>query len=144
MYDKKLKYSIFDTSTLVILTLPPHCSHKLQPLDVGVFYSFKVFIGYEHEKSLLNNPGKTITFCEIGEFVKHAYSASFTKENIESGFRATGIFPFNRNIFSEVDFLSSDVTDRPNMNATAENQELPLLQCRICRPSTHCCRPFIC
>jgi hypothetical protein len=113
---------------IVILTLPPHCSHKLQPLDVGVFYSFKVFIGYEHDKWLLNNPGKTITIYEIGEFLKNAYSESFTKENIESGFRATGIFPFDRNIFSEVDFLSSDVTDRPNMNATAENQELSLLQ----------------
>jgi hypothetical protein len=61
---------------IIILTQPPHCSHKLQPLDVGMLHSFKVFIGYERDKWLLNNPVKTITIYEIGEFVKNAYSAS--------------------------------------------------------------------
>lgn len=99
---------------IVMLTIPPHCSHKLQPLDVGVFYSFKVFVGYEHDKWLLNNPGKTITIYEIAEFVKNAYSTSFT-----------GICEFNRNIFTEVDYLSSAVTDRPNPDTDPiQDQEL--------------------
>lgn len=39
-----------------------------------------------------------------------------TPSNIQAGFRNTGIFPFNRNLFTEVDFAPSYVTDRPNPN----------------------------
>lgn len=38
---------------------------------------------------------------------------AFSKENIETRFEVTGIFPFNRNIFKDEEFLSSYVTDRP-------------------------------
>jgi hypothetical protein len=33
--------------------------------------------------------------------------------NIKAGFLATGIFPYNRNVFPDEKFLSSYVTDRP-------------------------------
>lgn len=37
------------------------------------------------------------------------------KQN-QSGFRTTGIFPFNRDIFTDIDFMPSYVTNRPNPN----------------------------
>ncbi|KAI4455452.1 hypothetical protein MML48_9g00007883 [Holotrichia oblita] len=46
-----------------------------------------------------------------------AWDRSATPSNIKSGFRSTGIFPFDRNIFTEQDFLCSFVTDRPENNA---------------------------
>ena len=30
---------------IVLLLLPPHCSHLMQPLDVGVFFPLKQAIG---------------------------------------------------------------------------------------------------
>ena len=39
-----------------------------------------------------------------------------TPLNIKSGFRATGIEPFDENVFTEEDFLPSSVTDRPQVN----------------------------
>jgi len=36
-----------------------------------------------------------------------------TPENIRSGFRVTGIYPFDRNIFTPDEFISTYATDRP-------------------------------
>lgn len=38
-----------------------------------------------------------------------------TPVNIRKSFMKTGIYPFDRHIFSEVDFMPSSVTDRPEV-----------------------------
>jgi hypothetical protein len=59
---------------------------------------------------------------EVSELVKQALSAT-SSTNITSGFRATGRYPFNRDIFPEEDYAPV-VTDRANPEdeprATAE------------------------
>ncbi|XP_072396451.1 uncharacterized protein [Diabrotica undecimpunctata] len=42
---------------VTILTLPPHCSNKKQPLDVAVFSSFKEHYNNDMQGWLLNDPG---------------------------------------------------------------------------------------
>lgn len=42
---------------------------------------------------------------------------ALTPANIQAGFQKTGIYPFNRDIFQEIDFAPSFVTDRPNPNS---------------------------
>lgn len=45
-----------------------------------------------------------------------------TPGNIIGGFQKTGIFPFDKDIFTEADFLHSCITDRPdpqNSNSAA-------------------------
>jgi len=44
-----------------------------------------------------------------------------TVENIASGFRVAGIFPFNPDVFGPNDYVESPVTDRPNTEATTAN-----------------------
>ena len=39
-----------------------------------------------------------------------------TPENITSGFRAAGIYPYDPNIHKPTDFMPSAVTDRPDPN----------------------------
>ncbi|KZS19716.1 Uncharacterized protein APZ42_013767 [Daphnia magna] len=79
---------------IVMLSFPPHCSHRLQPLDVGVFRPFKISIH------------------EIAELTRDPYLQKITPSNICSGIAKAGIHPFNRNIFTEQDFLPAFITDR--------------------------------
>ena len=59
-----------------------------------------------------SNPGKSVTIYEIPALVKKAQLAAMTPKNILSGFECTGTWPFNRKIFTELDFAPAAVTDR--------------------------------
>lgn len=104
---------------VVVLSFPPHCSHRLQPLDRSVYGPFKRFISAAQDSWMRNHPGKPMTIYDIPSLVSEALPKAITPANIMNGFKATGIFPFNRNIFSDADFAPSSTTDRPQQQTTA-------------------------
>lgn len=110
---------------VVILTFPPHCSHRLQPLDVSLYAPFKIKYRIAQNNWLTSHPGKTITIYNVASLSKIAYFAAFTKSNIINGFQRTGIYPLNTEIFSEEDLLPSSVTDRPLINETSNEDNVP-------------------
>lgn len=110
---------------IVLFTFPPHTSHKLQPLDRGVFGPFKKFYNTAATNWLQSNPGKPITIYDLSEIVGTAYPRGFTPINIQGGFRAAGLWPFNENIFGDDEFFSASVTDRPLPHITAETESIP-------------------
>lgn len=61
-----------------------------------------------------SNPGKALSIYEVAQMVGRAFPLSFTSSNILSGFAVSGISPLNQDIFSEDEFLSCYVSDRPN------------------------------
>ncbi|XP_050301599.1 uncharacterized protein LOC126739820 [Anthonomus grandis grandis] len=97
-----------------ILTLPPHTTQKTQPLDVGIMKPFKEYYNASIDSWMLRKPGIPVTIYELASFIGIAYQKAMTPSTITNAFRKTGIFPFDRNIFSEVDFMPSSVTDRPD------------------------------
>lgn len=97
-----------------VVTIPPHCSDKIQPLDIAVYRSTKSFYNAEMDKWMCNHPGKTITIYEVAELFGAAFYRSMTPSNICSAFKTAGIFPFNPDVFAEELYLCSQVTDRPN------------------------------
>lgn len=105
-----LKYCRFNG--IVLLTLPTHCSHKLQPLDVTCYAPFKTYYNKAMDEWMLNHPGVSIDIYNVSEIVGKSYGAAFTPNNIIKGFKHTGIFPLNSAVFQESDFLCSFVTDR--------------------------------
>lgn len=46
---------------IVMLSFPPHCSHKLQPLDRSVFGPFKKYASTSQDSLMRNNLGKSMT-----------------------------------------------------------------------------------
>lgn len=96
-----------------VLSFPPHCSHRLQPLDVSVFGPFKTAINNQCENFIRMNPGRAIQIFDIPAMVNRALELGATEMNIKSGFRASGIWPLEPDIFQEIDFLPSETTNRP-------------------------------
>ncbi|XP_072392183.1 uncharacterized protein [Diabrotica undecimpunctata] len=78
---------------VIILTLPPHCSNKLQPLDVSIFSPFKAYYNAGIDSWLLNHPGKPISIYQIAQCVGEAHMKALTPTNILSGFNKTEFFP---------------------------------------------------
>ncbi|XP_059053650.1 uncharacterized protein LOC131847939 [Achroia grisella] len=106
---------------IVLLSFPPHCTHKLQPLDRAIFGPFKKMINTATDNWMRNHPGQTMTIHYIPGIVNEAFPLSVTDRNAIAGFACTGISPFNRNVFTAVDYAPSSVTDRP----LQVNNEIP-------------------
>lgn len=96
---------------VILLTLPPHCSHKIQPLDKTVFGPLKRYYNEACRNWLTNHPGRRISIYEIAGLVGQAFPFAFSTNNILSGFSKVGIYPFNSSIFTEEDFAAASVTD---------------------------------
>ncbi|XP_067291829.1 tigger transposable element-derived protein 1-like [Pseudorasbora parva] len=98
---------------VVLLSFPPHCTHQLQPLDRTVYGPLKKHLNSEMDKWHRRHPGTTITIYDLPEMVKKILLLAASPQNVKKGFQCTGIWPYNKNIFSEVNFLPAYVTDRP-------------------------------
>lgn len=105
---------------VIILTFPPHCSHRLQPLDISVFGPFKNYFKVAQNDWMVSNPGKTVSIYHLPKFANSAFISAFTPKNICAGFSKAGIHPFDRNIFGEQDFLYASVTDHEDPNKQVE------------------------
>nr|XP_047132477.1 MFS-type transporter clz9-like [Hydra vulgaris] len=97
---------------ITMLSFPPHCSHKLQPLDRSVYGPLKRYYNAACDDWIVSNP-RPMTIYDIASVVRKAYTQAFTLSNISAGFAVAGVEPFNPNIFSDNEFLSSYVTDCP-------------------------------
>lgn len=108
---------------IVVLSLPPHTSHKLQPLDRSVFGPFKRLVNTKCDiwESSPDNVGKTIKINDIPGIINGTLDRAASNENIRAGFECTGICPLNENRFTELDFAPSIVTDRALIPADVDN-----------------------
>ena len=106
---------------IVLLSFPPHCSHKLQPLDRAVYGPFKRYYNSACDCWMKENRGKAMTIYDIPDMVGRAFPKAFAPVNIQSGFKVARIFPFDRDIFSDLEFFPSDVTDRFVPSAGTDN-----------------------
>lgn len=96
---------------VIIVSFPPHCTHRLQPLDVSIMGPLSTYYSQEVMTWLRNNPGRTATMFQLGNLFGSAYAKAATLQNAMSGFSKTGICPLNAYIFSEHDFVSATTTD---------------------------------
>ncbi|XP_050499832.1 tigger transposable element-derived protein 4-like [Diabrotica virgifera virgifera] len=109
-------YNFCRDNGIAVLTIPPHSSHSLQPLDVSFYFPLKTAFNSECSKYLTSHPGEKITPSEIAELFNLAFSRVATPEKAIKGFKETGIFPYNPDVFTDEDFapaetLQSTVSD---------------------------------
>lgn len=143
---------------VVMIGLPPHTTHRLQPLDVSFFGPLKTYYSQACDYYMVNHPGKTITDKEVGRLFGEAYVKAAAVGTAMKGFEKCSIEPFNPAVFSDLDFMPSDVSERRQVNLTNLDNEFssddddPLMNLKlqnkiqdqaiipeteIMRPSTH-------
>ena len=83
---KTLNY--FRRNRVIFIALPSHSSHRLQPLDVTVFNSYKSFLqAFLHSAARVKS---VLNAFNLASLITHAYDKSMTISNIRSGFFKCG------------------------------------------------------
>jgi len=98
---------------IVLITFPPHCTHRLQPLDVTFFKALKSAYNLESGNWMTSNPGRRISAFEVAGIFAAAYNRSASLQKAVAGFEFCGLWPYNPNRFTDDDFAPSMVTDEP-------------------------------
>nr|POF17747.1 pogo transposable element with znf domain [Quercus suber] len=132
--------SFCEDHNIILLWMPPHSSHILQPLDVGCFGPLKRSFS-KHNQALIKNH---IFHIQRTDFITTFYTSfieSITPANIKGGFRGSGIYPFNPEVvLSTLDPLpqplsqpSSQGSWQPHTPKTSRevNQQTTLINSRL-------------
>ncbi|KAF1922209.1 DDE-domain-containing protein, partial [Didymella exigua CBS 183.55] len=86
--------NLCEENKIITLCMPPHSSHILQPLDVGCFAPLKRAYSKEIRVLALDHIGQIDKKAFLATFAK-VFNKAFSKANILSSFRATGLVPSN-------------------------------------------------
>ncbi|KAJ4438061.1 hypothetical protein ANN_14000 [Periplaneta americana] len=111
---KELNVILYETA-MCTCCLPPHTTHRLQPLDRTVMKPFKNAYNEACAEWMRRNSFSKITVYEVPELVNVAFSRICRVDLVKKGFQCTGIHPFNPNIFTDLDYLPSQGLDFPDM-----------------------------
>ena len=118
-----------EENQIIIVTLPSHTTHLLQPLDVSVYRSLKAAWNNEIDGHMRHNPGKTPSRYDFHSLFNPSYEKSFTPQIIKAGFRKTGISPFNRNAIAPEATMPSTVSERNQTENTQDELSLQIPYC---------------
>jgi len=111
---------------LIIITFPPHCMHRLQPLDVSFFKSLKSAYNVESENWMTSNPGRRITMFEVAVIFASAYNRCANMQKAVSGFQSCGLWPYNPDRFTDDDYAASYLTEEPsNIQSVSQTTTAP-------------------
>ena len=110
---------------VLMLFLPAHTSHVLQPLDVGVFSplksAYRAAIGAGVRWTAAANV-KKYTFMEAYTL---AHKKAFTEKNVKSGFYATGLWPILPSKLLNNRFVSRTTSSTPSSSSEASVSRVP-------------------
>ena len=100
-----------------MITFPPHCTHKLQPLDRTFFKSLKANYNRSADGWMTSNPGKRISVYDVAGIFASAYNHAANVQKAVKGFECTGLWPVNELVFNDEDFAATELTEEPDPNA---------------------------
>ena len=106
---------------ILMLSLPPHTTHKMQPMDVSFYKPFQTYYDQYIERWLATHPGRPFTEFQIAGAVADAFGKAASVRIAVSGFDSCGLWPVNENRWEDHEFTPAETTDRPP--ASEDQQE---------------------
>ena len=98
--------ALAEIAGVILLFLPSHTSHLLQPLDVGVFSPLKTAFRKAQARATRITKGASVTRDTFFKSFSTAFKAAVTKRNACAGFSHTGLWPRNRRKALESPFIT--------------------------------------
>lgn len=115
------------TNHVSLVCLPPHCSHKLQPLDIAFMKPRKHYYAQTIENWLAAHPGRIVTQYQIGTLFKEAYEQAVSIPVAKHGFAASGILPYKPETFKPFDFVvTTKISETSTQSEITFNKPEPL------------------
>jgi molybdenum-dependent DNA-binding transcriptional regulator ModE len=113
---------------IIMLSIPPHTSHRTQPLDVSFYGPLKTAYKSQCDLFMKTHHFQKISHYDLASIFNKAYSSVAVINKAINGFQATGIYPINPGVFTDEDFLPADtflqtpqLTNEPNDDITDHN-----------------------
>ncbi|XP_069681190.1 uncharacterized protein [Periplaneta americana] len=94
-----------------LLCFPPHCTHRMQPLDVAFMAPLSNYYSQEARKWLQSHPGRVITVNQVAGLYGTAFMKAASIDTAENAFLKTGIFPLDQDIFPDWMFQPAETTN---------------------------------
>ncbi|XP_067011045.2 uncharacterized protein [Anabrus simplex] len=116
--------TLAEENDVILLCLPPHSTHALQPLDRTFFGPFRRYFQLGADTWIRTHPNRKLTRHQMGPLVGRAWEKAASVGNAVIGFKATGIFPFDPNAIPDHFFrISDNVSDIPSTSSSSGSRD---------------------
>jgi hypothetical protein len=109
-----------DTNKILLAVFPPHATHTLQPLDVSLFGPLSQAYSRALETFIYESQGYSrLRKRDFFRLFWPSWNQAFSVQNINSGFKHTGLHPFNAEIILQR--FTKKPEDRPSSSESSDS-----------------------
>ncbi|KAJ8885068.1 hypothetical protein PR048_011264 [Dryococelus australis] len=107
-------------NSIIMISIPPHTSHYIQPLDRSFFRPLKMHYCGVCNNWIKQNPTRSVTKLQFGMLLSQVWGKACSVENGVSEFRACGLVQFNPGAIPESAFSSCECFQMTETETRAE------------------------
>ena len=109
---------------IILFCLPPHTTHRLQPLDVGCFGPLQI-AWFNRCDEILDETGEKMDMRDVVKEYFAARRKAFKPTTIQQAWRKSGLRPLNPDLFTPSDFAPSHSSSTASHTPSSFPQRMP-------------------